>query len=179
MGSPKALLDLGGEPILRRLTRVYERHCRQVVVVIGFEADRIRAAVRANYAVNPDPSRGQLSSLQCGLAALRDDGPFLFQPVDYAAVSEATIRTLLAVMEIEEPLLAIPRFDGKRGHPVACAAKLRAEFLALSPDAAARDIIHARIAETRYVDVQDREILRDIDSPEDYKRLMSEVEPVR
>ena len=82
-------------------------------------------------------------------------------------------------MEIEQPLLAIPRFEGKRGHPVACGAGLREAFLALPPTAAARDVIHAHREQTRYADVQDREILRDIDSPDDYRQLLSDVEAAR
>ena len=179
MGSPKALLDMRGEPVLQRLLRVYARHCAEVIVVVGDHGEQIRAAVPGWYVVNPSPERGQVSSLQCGLRALREDLPVMFQPVDYAAISGSTLSALLTAMERERPLIAIPRYAGKHGHPVMAGAALRSEFLALGDQATARDVIHAHRGETLYVDVNDPEILRDIDSPEDYRRMLDGLETVQ
>ena len=183
MGRPKALLPFRAETILDRLIGLYRGFCDPVIVVLGHAPGTIREGIaragEVSFVVNPDPGRGQLSSLQRGLSALSGESMFLFQPVDYAAVSEETIAQLLAAMKVASPLLAIPRYNGKRGHPVACAATLRAEFLALPPTGAARDIVHAHRVETQYVDVDDLEILRDIDSPEDYRRLVVELEAAR
>ena len=96
MGSPKALLEYRGETFIQRLVRVLSAVCDPVIVVLGYHADTLRPAVRdATIVVNPAPERGQLSSLQTGLAALPADAEgFLFTPVDSPAVEIATVERL-------------------------------------------------------------------------------------
>jgi CTP:molybdopterin cytidylyltransferase MocA len=50
------------------------------------------------------------------------------------------------------------------------------EFLALPASAQARDIIERHDSETRYVDVDDRGIIEDVDEPSDYAKLIGEAE---
>ena len=177
MGRAKALLAWEGETFLDRLIGVMSESCQNVMVVLGHRAAEIRAGLRRNaaFVTNPDPERGQLSSLQCALAALPDNyDAFLFTPVDYPAISAATISTLVAALSAHgESLVAIPRHDGRRGHPVACRAALAPEFLALPPTAKASDIIHSHISETLYLDVPDTGILTDIDDPQAYEALLA------
>jgi molybdenum cofactor cytidylyltransferase len=176
MGTPKALLDYRGETFVGRLVRVLETSCKPVIVVLGYHSDVLRRQipVTAKIVVNPDPSRGQLSSLQTGLAALpaEADG-FAFIPVDSPAVEEATVATLTRAFEQRKPstLFVIPRQSGKRGHPVVAARSVAAELLALPPTAEARDVVHAHIDRTTYVDVDDAGIFTDVDDPEAYRRL--------
>ena len=72
MGQPKALLLIGGQTFLGRLIAIYARHCHPVIVVLGYQADAIRAATpgEAEWVRNEHPERGQFSSLQTGLRAL-------------------------------------------------------------------------------------------------------------
>jgi CTP:molybdopterin cytidylyltransferase MocA len=176
MGTPKALLDYRGETFLGRLVRVLGESCEPLIVVLGYHADVIRpkVPVSANVVINPDPSRGQLSSLQTGLAALpaNADG-FAFIPVDSPAVAEGTVETLARTFEQRDPstLFVIPRQSGKRGHPVFAARSIIAEFLALPPTSEAREVVHAHVDRTQYVDVDDPGIFTDIDDPEAYRQL--------
>jgi molybdenum cofactor cytidylyltransferase len=128
----------------------------------------------ATIVVNPDPSRGQLSSLQTGLAALpaEADG-FAFIPVDSPAVEAETVARLARAFDQRDSstLFVIPRQAGKRGHPVVAARSMAAEFLALPPTAEAREIVHAHVDRTEYVDVEDVGIFTDVDDPEAYRRL--------
>jgi molybdenum cofactor cytidylyltransferase len=179
MGSPKALLPAGSESFVDRLISVFGETCDSTWVVLGHDAERIRSAVRrageARFVVNPHPEHGQSSSLACGLRAIGDGADaVMFTPVDYPSIQAATIRALRAAMEsaADRPLLAIPRHDGRRGHPVCVSRALIPEFLALPPDGAARDVIRRHGAEVFYVEVDDPGILRDIDTPEDYRRIV-------
>ncbi len=179
MGTPKALLDLHGETFVARLTRVMGANCGSITVVLGNHADQIRPLVpnRARVVVNPDPDRGQLSSLQTALAEVPSEATGIaFIPVDCPAVSEATVSTLSEVFARRDPstLFVIPRMDGKRGHPVFAARSVADEFLALAPTDKASEIVHRHIPATRYVDVNDPGIFADIDTPEAYRRLLAE-----
>jgi molybdenum cofactor cytidylyltransferase len=176
MGSPKALLDYRGETFMARLVRVLGAGSRQVIVVLGYHSEELRHHVpaTAHVVINPDPSRGQLSSLQTGLAALPGEADgFGFIPVDSPAVAEDTVAKLVRAFERRpsDTLFVIPRQSGKRGHPVLAARSVAAEFLMLPPTADAREVVHAHVDRTEYVEVDDAGIFSDVDDPEAYRRL--------
>jgi molybdenum cofactor cytidylyltransferase len=180
MGTPKALLDYRGETFVGRLVRVLQTKCNPVIVVLGFSADAIRLGVppAAQIVVNPDPSRGQLSSLQTALKAFPNEASgFAFIPVDSPAVGEETVAMLADAFEVRETstLFVIPRQNGKRGHPVFATRAIAAELLALPATAEARNVVHAHVGRTQYVDVQDSGIFADVDDPDAYRRLKEEV----
>src|ERR1041385_4467360 len=106
MGTPKALLDYHGETFVGRLVRVLQTKCNPVIVVLGYQAATIRPSVptAAKIVVNPDPSRGQLSSLQTALDSSPAEGSvFFFLPVDSRAVREKPVPMLPAFFEVGEP----------------------------------------------------------------------------
>ncbi|MGH9647006.1 MAG: nucleotidyltransferase family protein [Bryobacteraceae bacterium] len=180
MGTPKALLDYRSETFVGRLVRVLGACSQPVIVVLGYHADVIRQRLPASaqVVINPDPSRGQLSSLQTGLAALPGEADgFAFIPVDSPAVEENTIATLTWAFKQRKPstLFVIPRQSGKRGHPVIAARSIAAEILALPATAEAREVVHAHVDHTEYVDVDDPGIFTDVDDPAAYQRLKERV----
>ena len=177
MGTPKALLDYHGETFLDRLIRVLGGVTGPVIVVLGYHAGEIRARVeqRARFVTNPDPSRGQLSSLQTGLVALpRDAQGFAFIPMDCPVVKESTVARLAEAFlgRDAETLFVIPRWNGKRGHPVFAAPQIAQEMLALPADGKASDVVHRHVPRTQYIDVDDPGILTDIDDREAYRKLL-------
>jgi molybdenum cofactor cytidylyltransferase len=176
MGTPKALLDYRGETFLDRLIRVLGAVCDPVIVALGYHAGEIRAKAhgRARFVVNPDPSRGQLSSLQTALAEVPDDAEgFLFLPVDCPAAEPETVRRIVEAFYTTDALLLIPRFEGRRGHPVCARRELIAEFLALPAGGQAKEVV--RRHEPHYLDTLDAGVLSDIDDPEAYRMLRETV----
>ena len=70
------------------------------------------------FAENKDYRLGQLSSMQCGLRLAPDTAVgVLFTLVDHPNPQLSTIEALIAP---PLPLLAIPRYEGQRGHPNHC-----------------------------------------------------------
>jgi len=178
MGTPKALLDYRGETFLARLIRVLSTVCDPVIVVLGYQADEIRARANgARFVVNPDPARGQLSSLQTALAEVPSDAEgFLFMPVDCPSAEPETIQRIAdAFRAPDEPLLVIPRHQGRRGHPVCAQRELMAEFLALPPEGQAKEVVRRHVNRTHYLDTFDAGVLSDIDDPEAYRMLQESV----
>jgi molybdenum cofactor cytidylyltransferase len=178
MGSPKALLELRGETFLGRLIDAFLPICHPLIVVLGYDAERIRAATPAHNAVefvlNPDPARGMFSSLQCGLRALPPTaGAAIFTPVDYAAIRSASVAGLARAYQQFLSPVTLPRHQGEHGHPVCISRLVIDQLLALPVTAQARDVIHAHRSQTAYLDLDDPGILSDIDSPEDYRRLVA------
>ena len=68
-------------------------------------------------------------------------------------------------------MLRIPRYQGRRGHPIVFGRPIVEEMLALTGQATARDVVHRRIDGAGYVDVEDPGILADIDDPAAYRAL--------
>ena len=186
MGSPKALLTYDGETFLARLVRILSTVCDPVIVVLGHHAESLHAHVPepAKVVVNPDPDRGQLSSLQTALRELPTDAAgFAFIPVDCPAVSPDTVHQLAMTFLARAPetQFVIPRglhrkkqHEKKiaRGHPVFASPAIAREMLALQPTDEARTIVHAHVPDTHYVDVTDPGIFTDIDTPEAYQALI-------
>jgi len=177
MGSPKALLMYRGETFLDGLIGRFAARCSPVVVVLGAAAEEIGARVRrsATLVYNERYRLGQTTSMQCGLKAMPAgiEG-VLFTLVDHPAVASATIEALTGDSGADDPLprLRVPRYKGKRGHPIWFSSSLITEFLALPEDGAARDVVRAHADHTEFLDVDDAGVLADIDDPEAYRVLV-------
>jgi molybdenum cofactor cytidylyltransferase len=182
MGSPKALLRYGEASFLDTLTQLFGARCSPVIVVLGAHAAQIRdAATRpATFVENPDYARGMTGSMQCGLRAVPLDADgVLFTLVDHPAASPATLDALLASRPLlsatqlhRTPLVRVPRYRSKRGHPIWFSRELTPEFLTLPADGRARDVVARYVDRTEFLDLDDPGIVADIDSPEDYRALM-------
>ena len=171
MGRDKALLPYAGTTFLEHLARLFLTHVSKVVVVLGYHADLIRAALPSlpglQVALNPNYQAGQLSSLQTGLRAA-PAGLVLLTLVDHPAVAPSTVSAILA--HPDAPLV-IPRYQNRRGHPILLSRPLIDEILALPPDAAAKQVVRAHHSEAIFLDLDDPGILRDIDTPADFQHL--------
>jgi molybdenum cofactor cytidylyltransferase len=177
MGSPKALLDYRDETFVSRLIRIFSIVCERVIVVAGVHAPAIQKHVgdSATVVVNPDPDRGQLSSLQTALVHLpKHCQGFLFTPVDCPTVDERTVTMLADRLRTGDAPFVIPKFNGKRGHPVCARGSTIAEFLALPATDETRAIVNRHANQIEYVDVDDAGVLADIDDLAAYAQLTKE-----
>jgi molybdenum cofactor cytidylyltransferase len=178
MGTPKALLQFQNETFLDRLIRVFSAVCDPIIVVVGEHADRIQSGVARSrdvlFAVNPDPERGMLSSLQCGLALVPAGAEAaMFLPVDHPHIEVSTIQTLAARFHADRASVTVPTYAGEHGHPVCIARQLIAELLTLPPEAKASDVIHRHVSRTLYIEVADSAVVTDVDDPAAYADLLA------
>jgi molybdenum cofactor cytidylyltransferase len=178
MGTPKALLSFQNETFLDRLIRVLSAACDPIVVVVGRHAHQIRSGIQRGrevlFAENPDPDRGMLSSLQCGLALVPSDAQAaMFLPVDHPNIEISTIETLAGRFRADRAPVIVPTYAGEHGHPVCIARELILELLALPPEAKASDVIHRHVPRTLYIEVSDSAVVTDVDDPAAYADLLA------
>jgi molybdenum cofactor cytidylyltransferase len=76
--------------------------------------------------------------------------------------------------DVQAPL-RIPRFQGRRGHPIRISKSLIPEFLALPAGSSAREVVTRHAAEIAYIDVDDPGILANVDDQPGYARLLAGV----
>jgi molybdenum cofactor cytidylyltransferase len=188
MGVAKAGLLHDGRTFLARVVgALHDGGIADVVVVSGSAHEAVLAALPVSQHVpvlrNPEPERGQLSSLKVALAALlaRDVRPAaaVVALVDHPAIRAQTVAALIAAwakgtvgdVPPDGPAIVVPVHDGRRGHPVLFAADVWNELLA-TPDAlGARAVVHARPARVVELEVDDPGIRIDVDTPADLASL--------
>ena len=192
MGRPKALLPAGGgENFLSRIVRtLHAGGIADVVVVAAADGPlaELKASVDgldARIVVNPDPSRGQLSSLVCGLDAIDRPGvdAMLLTLVDVPLVPATTVRSLLDAYTrthapIVRPVRAEPvSADARRahGHPVIVDRTLFNPLRAADPARGAKPVIRAHEPEAVTIPVAHDGPFLDIDTPETYEKVFGSV----
>jgi CTP:molybdopterin cytidylyltransferase MocA len=175
MGSPKPLLDCGGETFLDRLIATFSEPCDTVIAVLGHHAEQVRGGIartsQAVITVNPHPDRGMLSSLQAGLAEVPAGcQAVFFQPCDMPEIRPVTLRKLIDALAAAPSaiLAAVPVLDGKRGHPVLIRSSFIPAFLALPVESSAKALLESSAGAVIEVAVSDPGIRRDIDTRDDY-----------
>ena len=175
MGRPKALLATPeGETFLHRMVRIMGAHCDPVIVVVAPGCESWTAGTTATVAVNPDPDRGMLSSLQCGLQSLDPEVEHIvFTPMDLPTLSEGTVAAVARA--VRQADVVIPRYKADRGHPVAISRAVACELLTLDPlTANPKDVLRRDDARVLFLDIDDPGAVRDIDEPKDYQALLQQ-----
>ena len=186
MGRTKALLpDPDGRPFVARLVRTFNAAgVSAVTIVTGGQHAAIGAALRADQpeaepllVVNPDPSRGQLSSLWVGLDAA--DRPavdaLLVTLVDIPMVAPSTIRRVIAAWTTHRAPIVRPAVGATHGHPVLFDRAVFDDLRRAPLTEGAKAVVHAYAGRVLDVPVDDRGCLIDVDTPQDYDALMKEV----
>jgi CTP:molybdopterin cytidylyltransferase MocA len=183
MGSPKALLhDPDGRPFVARLVRAFAgAGITDIVIVTGSQHDAVVTAVAADqppaqpgFFKNPDPSRGQLSSLWIGLDAARrpEVECILVNPVDIPMVRASTIEQVLQAWQTSRAPVVRPVVGPRHGHPVLFDRLVFEELRRAPLDEGAKAVVHAHAARVVNVPVADEGCLVDVDTPADYDALM-------
>ena len=168
MGTDKALLpwppQVDGQPpskdtFLSAAIRSLMLATDFVVIVAGKNEAALAPIAYANGAsvvTNPDPSRGQFSSLQVGLHEVLNRGrdAAVITLVDRPPVSTATVQLLTDAFESapQDIWAVVPEFSGKHGHPYLVGRELIEVFLQAPATASARDVEHRYQEHIQYVD---------------------------
>jgi CTP:molybdopterin cytidylyltransferase MocA len=183
LGRPKALLPFAGSIVLEALIgNLREGGIDRILVVAAAGDDALAQYCRRNdldLAVNDHPELGMLSSVRCGAeslaSALASGGSLVVCPVDFPMIRAATVRTLLLALERSTLTVAVPTFQGRRGHPLLMGAELAARVRDLDPTVGLRALLD------RYpcteVEVADPYVLKDLDTWRDYAELVSAARP--
>lgn len=174
LGGNKALMDIDGIPALVRvLAAATGAGMTRPIVVVGHQAEEVRALIAGRgteisvtIVENPDPERGQTSSVQVGLAAVpADAAAVLLWPVDHALVGSDDVAALAAGAEAHpEATVVVPSHRGRTGHPVLLRRALFAAVLALPPQEPLHTMVRAERPQTHFVDRPTDAVLLDLDT---------------
>lgn len=154
-------------------------HVDVVLVVAGKNEAALAPVVYANGAslvVNPEPERGQFSSLRVGLQEVLNRGrdAAMVTLVDRPPVRMETLEMLEAAFEraiTKKKWAVIPEYQGQHGHPILAAREMMEAFLKAPETSNAREVESAHPSEIEYVPVDDPLVALNVDTPEQYAAL--------
>jgi len=172
MGKNKMLLELDGESLIRRAAkRALAAGLSPLVVVLGHEADRLRAELRGLplvFAVNPDYTGPTSGSLHQGLNALGSDvDAVVVMLADMVRVTPETVAMLIAAARGTDAPLVVSRYGAVTAPPLLFRRALFAELVAWRGEGCGKAVVQAHKHEAMYID-RPEALLVDVDTPEDF-----------
>ena len=182
-GGLKQLLDWRGHPFVQAVTKkALEVGLSPVVVVTGARAEQVEQAVEnldVQIARNDEWKSGQASSIRAGLRRLLSPsvsfdniGACVFLLVDQPQITSSILHAL-ATKHAEGlfPIVA-PMVIDRRANPVLFDRDTFDDLLTLEGDTGGRGIFHKHPVE--YLPWHDDRLLLDVDTPEQYQRLIED-----
>jgi molybdenum cofactor cytidylyltransferase len=172
----KLLEEIDGEPMVARVAALaLASRARPVIVITGFEAERVGAALDGfdiRLVPNPDYAQGMSTSLSAGLRALpaESDGVLILLG-DMPRVEPYVLDALLAAFAANgAESICVPVHDGRRGNPVLWGGAYFAEMMQLSGDRGAKQLMRLHPGKVVEVDVGTNSIFKDVDLAADLDR---------
>jgi molybdenum cofactor cytidylyltransferase len=181
MGQPKQLLKFRGTSLLRRaIDTALAVPADQVIVVLGYAADQLLPeceATSATVVLNDQWSEGVSTSLRGGLAAVSSDarGVFIY-PADMPLVTPEALRELAHRQQVSGRPAAMTEAGGVRGVPVFITRSLFPALMIQEGDVGGAQYLRGHPESVEAVHFDDADLVRDVDRPEDYARLL-ELDP--
>jgi molybdenum cofactor cytidylyltransferase len=181
MGQPKQLLKFRGTSLLRRaIETALAVPTDQVIVVLGHAADKLIPeceSTRATVVINDQWQEGVSTSLRGGLAAVGSDarGVFIY-PADMPLVTPEALRELAHRQHSSGRPAAMTEAGGVRGVPVFITRSLFPALMIQEGDVGGAQYLRAHPEAVEAVHFDDPDLIRDVDRPEDYARLL-ELDP--
>jgi molybdenum cofactor cytidylyltransferase len=174
-GQGKQLLDWGGKPFVRQVAETaLQAGLSPVVVVVGAYAEEVSKGVEeipVQIAANSAWEQGQATSVKCGIQALPGKtGAAVFLLCDQPQVPVQLLRSLVEMHQQTLAKIVAPMIDGQRGNPVLFDRDTFEYFTSLSQEQGGRALF-SRFP-VQWLSWHDSNLLIDVDTPEDYRRLV-------
>ncbi|MEC8939717.1 MAG: nucleotidyltransferase family protein [SAR324 cluster bacterium] len=177
----KLLLKIGTEVLIRKFVKsVCASAVDEVLVVLGHEAEKIKAVLQdqaVRFVENSCYEEGMTTSIQAGVnaASLANTGLMIcLADLPFAGTLDFNrlIQAFTDFRRTESSLIIVPVFQGQRGNPVLFSAKFRDKILAHKGEGC-REIVRQYPQSVREVCMENDNLLRDIDTQEDYENNSS------
>jgi molybdenum cofactor cytidylyltransferase len=175
MNRLKPLLPLGEATITDFVVSTFKNLGVDPFIVVGNRKEEIIKGINSRVVTivdNPDFEQGMFSSVQAGIKQLHSKYQgFFVLPVDIPLVKAATIKAIMDTFTAHSYSIVYPAFQGHRGHPPLIPSSLIPGLLSWKQDGGLKAFLMLNDRIAINVPVNDRFILFDIDTPEDYMKM--------
>jgi len=177
-GRNKLLERVNDKTIIRKVVEEsVKSKADRIVIVVGFEADKIINEIKDLPVIpvyNENYMEGMSSSVKAGArkAIELNADAVMILPADNLLIKSKTINKVIDAYRKTEGLIVVPRFKGKRGHPILFDRKLFNDILKISEETQGLKYVVRKYSDKIVdVEVESPEIYIDIDVPEDLEKL--------
>lgn len=179
MGRNKLLLELDGEPLLRRaVRRAIEAGLDPVIVVVGFESDRVRETLSDlpyHLVLNTAYEEGINRSARLGISQVPEPNvAAVIMLPDMPFVTTKMIKTLVERYRDSTAPLVISRYGDVNAPPMLHDRSLFAEFQGPDSEGCGKHIVRRHRDEAEVVEWP-ADALQDLDVPDDYERVRAQL----
>lgn len=175
MGKDKLLLPFRGKLLVEHIIeKVMEcNFCSRTIVarderILGIALKKGFKAVKNNSA-----NKGQSESIKLGIKNTLKGKGYMFFTADQPLIQIETIRLLMDVFNKNSNSIIVPRFGDKRGNPVIFPGKFVDELMLIEGDKGGKTVINNHIKDIIFVDIDNEYELMDIDTYEDYEKILN------
>jgi molybdenum cofactor cytidylyltransferase len=173
----KPLLPVSGSPLVERtIARFLQAGFCDVRVVVGHRAKEVIPIVNrlgAHPIINEDYPSGMYSSVRAGVRTLTEkDDAFFLMPGDCLLNRPETLAKMALVFLREKAGILHPTFGGRRGHPPLISALYKKTILSKEPPGGLKALLADCEDDAVEVKVDDEGILNDLDTPQEYRKLL-------
>jgi molybdenum cofactor cytidylyltransferase len=174
MNRQKLLLPFNGKTIIETVVENAAHSVgKNIMVVLGSHSEEIKSKIanrNVNFCVNENYLEGMLSSAICGFRALPLDAKATLVFLgDQPQIPPQATDLVIEAWKQSKKGIVMPTFNGRRGHPVLIETRYKSEIVKLDPDRGLRTLSEKFKSDVFEVECKMPEILRDIDTPEEYQ----------
>lgn len=175
MGKNKLLMNIGEEVILQRVIREIKKSDISNIILVAREDNVIKIGMEEQIEVikNDFAINGQSQSIKLGLTKVDSNKNFMFFCGDQPFIDSQSINKLIAGSINFKDNIIIPRVNCQTGSPIIFPKKLKSELVALEGDVGGREVIKNNNRKIKYIDIDNYLFLEDIDTMEDYNKLIA------
>ena len=175
MGANKLLLEIDGEAVVRRAAeRALAAGLAPLLVVVGHEAERVRAALAGlpcRFSLNADYASGIASSVRAGVGALPGEvAAAAIVLADMPFVTTAMLAALIERYRATAAPLVVSAYEGVNAPPMLYDRSLFGELATIPAGTPARQVVRRHL-ESAEILAWPAAALADLDVPEDFARL--------
>jgi molybdenum cofactor cytidylyltransferase len=176
-GNNKLLAEIEGTRMIRRVVQAaLNSKADEVIVVLGWEEEKIRAALTelpCRIVVNRTYEEGQCSSVKVGLAEISPSTrAVLILPGDVAMVDAHLINMVIEKYDLGGYMIVVAAHEGRSGHPILFDKQLFPEIGRINEETfGLKAIVKKHEGEVCLVETGSPNVLKDVDTPEDLKQL--------
>ncbi len=178
MGKFKPLLPLGNKTVIEQVVATcLSAGVRDIRVVLGYKARDVMAVLKnpaVSWSINDEYQSEMFNSVKVGADALKHDAEaFFILPVDIPLVRPQTLQLLMGFCGKDPRQIIYPTFLGERGHPPLIPRQYAGELTRWAGKGGLKGFLESYDHGSLDVPVFDAGILMDMDTPEQYRRIVA------
>lgn len=176
-GRNKLLTKIDGKAIIRKVVEAaLNSKVDEVLVVVGWEAQRIRQALAdlpCRFILNKEFERGQSSSVKAGLKEVGEPTQaILVLPGDIVRIDPGSINKVVDAYNSGNAPIIVASHQGRSGHPILLRRELFDEIAGIDEETfGLKSVVKKHADAIKYVETDSENALWDVDTPEDLKRI--------